>query len=52
MGQTKKLLDVIFELDECRFPDDMDFIYESWLNEREQKLQEQLAYEELLSDSK
>ena len=38
MGQTKKLLDVIFELDECRFPDDMDFIYESWLNEREQSL--------------
>ena len=50
MGQIKKLLDTIFELefDETEYPQDMDMDYEIWLQQREQ---EQLAYEELLSDN-
>ncbi len=51
MGQTKKLLDAIFELefDETFYPDDMDYDYQKWVEQREQ---EQLAYEEMLSDTK
>lgn len=50
MGQIKKLLDEIFELefDETNYPQDMDMDYQIWL---EQKQQEQLAYEEHLSDT-
>jgi hypothetical protein len=50
MGQTKRLLDEIYELETTiTYPDDMDLDYENWL---EQKQQEQLAYEEMLSDTK
>jgi DNA-binding protein H-NS len=51
MGQTKKLLETILELefDETLYPDDMDRDYQKWV---EQRQQEQLAYEEMLADSK
>ena len=50
MGQIKKLLDTLFELefDETEYPQDMDMDYEIWLQQKEA---EQLAYEELLSDN-
>lgn len=49
MGQIKTLLDNIFELelDETKYPDDLQMDYEIWLLQKEQ---EKLAYEELLSD--
>jgi hypothetical protein len=51
MGQTKKLLDAIFELelDESNYPDDLQMDYEIWVLQKEQ---EKLAYEELLADTK
>jgi len=50
MGQTKKLLDEIYELETTiTYPDDMDLDYENWLA---QKQAEQSAYEEMLADSK
>ena len=51
MGQTKKLLDAIFELelDESNYPDDLEMDYQIWVAQREA---EQSAYEELLSDIK
>ena len=49
MGQTKKLLDAIFELefDETSYPEDMDMDYEIWLAQKEA---EKSAYEEHLAD--
>lgn len=49
MGQTKKLLDAIFELEESIYPEDMELDYEIWVAQKEA---EQSAYEELLSDTK
>lgn len=51
MGQIKKLLDTIFEIEfeTTNYPDDMDMDYQIWL---EQKKAEQAAYEEMLADSK
>lgn len=51
MGQIKKLLDTIFEIEfeTTNYPDDMDMDYQMWL---EQKKCEQAAYEEMLADSK
>lgn len=51
MGQIKKLLDTIFELefDNTEYPEDMDMDYEIWLRQKES---EQLAFEEMLADSK
>jgi hypothetical protein len=49
MGQTKKLLDFIFEDELNIFPDDCDMSYEEWV---EQKELQQSAYEEMLGDSK
>jgi hypothetical protein len=51
MGQMKQLLDNLFELelDETKYPDDLQMDYEIWLLQKEQ---EKLAYEELLADSK
>lgn len=49
MGQTKRLLDEIYELETTIYPDDMDLDYENWL---EQRQAEQSAYEEMLSDTK
>jgi hypothetical protein len=51
MGQTKKLLDEIWELenDLTNYPDDMDRDYEMWVAQKEA---EKLAYEEMLADSK
>jgi hypothetical protein len=47
MGQTKKLLDAIFELDESIYPEDMELDYEIWLAQKEA---EKTAYEEMLTD--
>jgi hypothetical protein len=49
MGQMKQLLDNLFdlELDESKYPDDLQMDYEIWLLQKEQ---EKLAYEEMLSD--
>ena len=49
MGQTKKLLDTIFDLefDDTSYPDDMDIDYQIWLEQKEAELS---AYEEHLSD--
>jgi len=51
MGQIKTLLDNIFELelDETKYPDDLQMDYEIWLLQKEA---EKAAYEELLSDIK
>ena len=49
MGQMKKLLDTIFDIEETIYPQDMEIDYEIWLAQKEA---EQLAYEELLADSK
>ena len=51
MGQMKKLLDNIFELelDESMYPDDLQRDYEIWLLQKEA---EKAAYEELLGDIK
>ena len=51
MGQMKQLLDNIFELelDESKYPDDLQMDYELWLLQREA---EKAAYEEHLADSK
>lgn len=50
MGQTKKLLDEIFdiEFENTNYPDDMDMDYQIWLEEK--KDAERAAYEEHLSD--
>jgi hypothetical protein len=50
MGQTKKLLDTIFELDfdNTSYPDDLDMDYEIWLEEKREA--ERAAYEQHLSD--
>lgn len=49
MGQIKKLLDTIFEIEfeTTNYPEDMDLDYQLWL---EQRKCEQEAYEEHLSD--
>ena len=49
MGQIKKLLDTIFEIEfeTTNSPEDMDMDYAIWL---EQKKAEQAAYAEHLSD--
>lgn len=51
MGQMKQLLDAIFELelDESRYPDDLEMDYQIWLAQKEA---EKSAYEELLGDIK
>lgn len=49
MGQTKKLLDEIYELETTIYPDDMDLDYDNWLAQKEA---EKLAYEEMLADTK
>jgi hypothetical protein len=48
MGQMKKLLDEIMDLDTSIYPEHLEMDYEIWLAQREA---EQLAYEELLSDT-
>ena len=48
MGQTKKLLDDIFDFDETSYPEDLDMDYEIWLEEKKEA--ERAAYEEHLSD--
>jgi hypothetical protein len=50
MGQTKKLLDTIFEFefDETSYPDDLDMDYAIWLT---QKQEEESAYEQHLMDT-
>jgi hypothetical protein len=50
MGQTKKLLDSIFEFDfdNTSYPDDLDMDYEIWLEEKKEA--ERAAYEEHLAD--
>ena len=50
MGQTKKLLDEIFdiEFENTNYPDDMDMDYQIWLEEKKEA--ERAAYEEHLSD--
>jgi hypothetical protein len=50
MGQTKKLLDTIFEFDfdNTSYPDDLDMDYEMWLEERKEA--ERAAYEQHLCD--
>ena len=45
MGQMKKLLDTIMELDESIYPDDLHMDYEIWLFQKEQQ-------ERLLSSEK
>ena len=51
MGQMKQLLDNIFELelDESKYPDDLQMDYEIWLAQREA---EKAAYEEMMADIK
>jgi hypothetical protein len=50
MGQTKKLLDSIFDFDfdNTSYPDDLDMDYEIWLEEKREA--ERAAYEQHLSD--
>jgi hypothetical protein len=50
MGQTKKLLDSIFEFDfdNTSYPDDLDMDYEIWLEEKKEA--ERAAYEQHLCD--
>jgi len=56
MGQTKRLLDEIWELenDITNYPDDLDRDYEMWVAQKEQEQleAEYAAYEEMLSDTK
>jgi hypothetical protein len=56
MGQTKRLLDEIWELenDITNYPDDLDRDYEIWVAQKEQEQleAEYAAYEEMLSDTK
>lgn len=51
MGQTKKLLDEIFdiEFEETNYPDDMDMDYQLWLEQKKELERE--AYEQHLSDT-
>lgn len=51
MGQTKKLLDDLYELDfvTADYPEDLDRDYELWLEERKEVERE--AYEQHLSDT-
>jgi hypothetical protein len=48
MGQTKKLLDSIFDFDDTSYPEDLDMDYEIWLEEKKEA--ERAAYEQHLSD--
>jgi len=47
MGQSKRMYEEMESL--LVIPDDLDYQYQEWLIQKEQ---EQLAYEEMLSDTK